>query len=161
VVEFTKELYCLLGIHLGSSTSYHPQTDGQTECINMELEQYLHVFVNECQDDWEDLLPLAEFQYNNHVHASMQHSPLMLDTCQYPCMGFEPMPPSKLETVNKFWDCMEVMEEEAKAALAKAKDDMACFYNFWHDPTPVFQPGDRVYLDASDICTNCPSQKLP
>jgi len=160
MVEFTKELDHLLGICLTSSTSYHPQMDGQTEHINMELEQYLCGFVNECQDDWEDLLPLAEFQCNNHVHASLQHSPFMLDTGWHPCMGFKPVWPSKLETVNEFWDCMEAMLEEAKAALAKAKDDMACFYNHQWDPAPVFQPGDKVYLDASDIHTNCPSQKL-
>jgi hypothetical protein len=126
VAEFTKELYRLLGIKLSSSTAYHPQSDGQTERVNMELEQYLRVFVNERQDDWEDLLPLAEFQYNNHVHASTQHTPFMLDTGRHPRMGFEPrQQPSKLETVNEFRDRMEETLTEAKAALVKAKDDMA------------------------------------
>ena len=41
VVEFTRELYRLLGIMLSMTTAYHPQADGQTECINQELEQYL------------------------------------------------------------------------------------------------------------------------
>jgi len=38
---FTRELYCLLGIKLASSTAWHPQTDGQTERVNQELDQYL------------------------------------------------------------------------------------------------------------------------
>jgi len=61
VARFTKELYCLLGIKLVSSIAWHPQTDGQTEHVNQELDQYLQLFVNERQDDWYNLLPLAEF----------------------------------------------------------------------------------------------------
>ena len=47
VAEFTQELYHLLGIKLAATTAYHPQGDGQTERLNQELEQYLHLFVNE------------------------------------------------------------------------------------------------------------------
>ena len=66
---FTRELYHLLGIKLASSTAWHPQTDGQTEHVNQELDQYLWLFVNEWQDNWYDLLPMAEFQHNNHVYS--------------------------------------------------------------------------------------------
>ena len=69
IASFTKELYRLLGIQLSSSTAWHPQMDGQTECINQELNQFLHLFVNEQQNDWYYLLPIAEFQHNNHVHS--------------------------------------------------------------------------------------------
>jgi transposase InsO family protein len=41
VADFTRELYRLIGIKLATSTAYHPQTDGQTERINQELEQFL------------------------------------------------------------------------------------------------------------------------
>src|SRR3979490_150185 len=51
VSEFTWELYRLLGIQLVATTAYHPQGDGQTEHVNQELEQYLHLFVNEQQDN--------------------------------------------------------------------------------------------------------------
>src|ERR1700709_2206943 len=47
------ELYRLLGIKLASSTSYRPQTDGQTERLNQELEQYLRIFIGERQNDWD------------------------------------------------------------------------------------------------------------
>jgi len=80
VASFTKELYRLLGIRLSSSTAWHPQTDGQTEHVNQELNQFLCLFVNERQDDWYDLLPIAEFQHNNHVHSAMQQPPFLLDT---------------------------------------------------------------------------------
>ena len=80
IAEFTWELYQLLRVKLTATTAYHPQGDRQTEQVNQELEQYLQLFVNERQDDWDKLLPLAEFQYNNHVHSATQQTPFMLDT---------------------------------------------------------------------------------
>ena len=60
----------------------------------------------------------------------MQQTPFLLDTGRHPQMGFElHQPPSQVEAVNEFTDRMKTMLEEAKAALAKAKDEMACYYN--------------------------------
>ena len=110
--------------------AYHPQGDRQMERVNQELEQYLCLFVNERQDDWDDLLPLAEFQSNNHIHSATQQTPFMLDSGRHPWMGFEPhQAESRLETVNEFWDQMDSTLVEAKSALAKAKDDMVQYYN--------------------------------
>jgi hypothetical protein len=50
--------------------------------------------------------------------------------------------------------------EEAKAALIKAKNEYIMYYNHQHEPAPVFTPGDKVWLDGSDITTNQPSLKL-
>ena len=161
VAELTWELYRLLGIKLAATTAYHPQGDGQTERVNQELEQYLRLFVNKRQDDWDELLPLAEFQYNNDVHSATQQTPFMLDSRRHPQMGFEPhQAESWLETVNEFQDRMDSTLMEAKSALAKAKDDMAWYYNRLRILAPEYQVGDKVYLDVSDICTTRPSQKL-
>jgi len=80
MLQFMCKLYHLLGIKIAASTAYHPQTDGQTEHVNQELEQYLCVFVNERQDNWDEWLPMAEFAYNNHIHSFMQHTPFFVDT---------------------------------------------------------------------------------
>jgi len=130
IARFTKELYCLLGIKLVSSTAWHPQTDRQTERVNQELDQYLRLFVNERQDDWYDLLPMVEFQHNNHIHSATQQPPFLLDTGWLPCMGFEPRQnPSGLETVNEFTERMKTAIEEAKSAIHKAQDDMKKYYD--------------------------------
>ena len=55
---------------------------------------------------------------------------------------------------------MEDALEEAKAALTKSKDDMARYYNWKWTPSPNYKPGNKVYLDASDIQTSRPSRKL-
>jgi hypothetical protein len=76
-------------------------------------------------------------------------------------MGFEPdWPQSRLESVNEFTDRMKSTLEEAKAALAKSKDDMARYYDQNRTKAPEYKPGDRVYLDAGNILTNRPSRKL-
>ncbi len=46
VSNFSCELAALLGVKLTPSTSYHPKTDGQMECMNQEIEAYLWVFVS-------------------------------------------------------------------------------------------------------------------
>jgi len=161
VAEFTRELYRLLGIKLAATTAYHPQGDGQMEQVNQELEQYLRLFTNQRQDDSVGLLPFAEFQYNNQVHSSTQHPPFLLNTGRVPQMGFElDQPRSHMESINKFKDRMTDTLEEAKAALAKLKDDMVLYYNWKHTPALEFKAGDMVFLDASDIQTTQPSRKL-
>ena len=54
VAEITKELDRILEIKMRLSKSYHPQTDGQTERMNQELEQYLRFFINHRQKDWPE-----------------------------------------------------------------------------------------------------------
>ena len=90
VAEFTREIYWLLGIKLVAITAYHPQGDRQTERVNQELEQFLWLFINQRQDNWDDLLPFVEFQYNNQIHSATQNVPFLLDTGRIPQMGFEP-----------------------------------------------------------------------
>jgi len=131
------------------------------ERINQELDQYLRLFVNERQDDWYDLLLMVEFQHNNHVHSATQQPPFLLNTGRLPCMGFEPRQnPSGLETVNKFTERMRTAIDKAKSAICKTQDDMKRYYDRRRTPAPVFKPGDKVFLDASDIRTTRPSQKL-
>jgi hypothetical protein len=118
--------------------AYHPQTDGQMEHVNQVLEGYLRIFTSQRQDDWDNFLPTGEFQYNNTIHSSTQQTPFLVDsadpflveTGRHPHMGFEPQQPwFTLESVNNFAERMALGIEEAKAALTKAKDKYAMFYN--------------------------------
>ena len=76
-------------------------------------------------------------------------------------MGFEPeQGHTRLDSRNKFKEQMEDALTEAKAALAKSKDEMSKYYDRRRTPAPVYQPGDKVYLDTSNIQMTRPSQKL-
>ena len=64
-----------LGVKSALSTAFHPQTDGETEQVNQELEQYLHVFCNFQANNWADLLPFMEFAHNAQAHSTTGKSP--------------------------------------------------------------------------------------
>jgi hypothetical protein len=50
--------------------------------------------------------------------------------------------------------------DRMQSTLAKAQDDMTRYYNHHREPAPEYTPGDKVYLDGSDIQTSRPSKKL-
>jgi hypothetical protein len=77
--RFMKELCDAIGIKRNLSTAYHPQTDGQTEHINREVETFLRHYVNYSQDNWNDTLSSAEFQYNDKTHTTTEQSPFFLN----------------------------------------------------------------------------------
>lgn len=66
------------------STAFHPQTDGQTERQNQELEAYLRMFVNWLQDDWAILFPKAQYAYNSKYNSTIQMSPIEAVTGERP-----------------------------------------------------------------------------
>jgi len=55
---------------------------------------------------------------------------------------------------------MRMVIEEVKSTICKAQDDMKRYYNRQRTPALVFNPSDKVFLNASDIQTTRPSQKL-
>ena len=73
--NFWSTLTAILKINPQKYTTFHLQTDGQTERINQRLETYLYIFCNYDQNDWFKLLSLAEFAYNNAIQESIKTSP--------------------------------------------------------------------------------------
>jgi hypothetical protein len=71
-------------VKINLSSAYHPQTDGQTEWLNQVLEQYLRCFINYHQDNWVDLLPVAEFAYNNTFQESIHQTPFFANYGYHP-----------------------------------------------------------------------------
>jgi hypothetical protein len=75
---FSTELCRLLQVHQNISTAYHPQTDGQSERTNQRLEQYLRIFIDYHQNDWDKWLPLAQYTLNTWPHAITKKTPFDL-----------------------------------------------------------------------------------
>ena len=89
VAGIMRELNRILGIESKLSMAFHLQTDGQTERVNQELEQYLRMFIDHRQEQWPEWLETAEFAYNNKAHLSTQTMPFKANYGQDPRMGFE------------------------------------------------------------------------
>jgi transposase InsO family protein len=69
--NFWRELFSLAQVTLRMSTTYHPQSDGQTERVNQCLETFLKCFVNAYPKNWLQFLPLAQFWYNTSFHSDI------------------------------------------------------------------------------------------
>jgi hypothetical protein len=150
-----------LGVKHKMSTAYHPQTDGQTERLNQILEQYLRCYVNDRQDNWIALLPLAQIAYNQSPTTTTGTSPF------YANYGFEP---------NDLTGTMEVLADNPAAALTATEiremhaslrlDLMFCrqqmtkYANRKRLEGPTLKGGDKVYLLRRNIRSNKPTKKL-
>ena len=141
-----RELNKLLEIKIKLLTAFHPQTDGQTERINQELEQYLQMFVDHCQEQWPEWLGIAEFAYNNKVYTGTKVSPFEANNSQNPRMGLELRKKSKYEEVAKFVERMKRVQEEAKTALTKAQEDMRRYIDRHRVEAVGYKVGDLVLL---------------
>src|SRR5258706_1776597 len=160
ISNFSRELAALLDIQLTPSTAYHPQTDRQMERVNQEIEAYLRVFVSHRQDDWADWLPLTKLAYNNKVHVATHWTLFELDVGQHPCLGVEPMRTSTVEAADTFVRRLDHAQEEAKATLEWAADDMKRYYDQNHQAVPEYKCGDRVWLSLQNYSSDCPMKKL-
>ncbi|GJX01995.1 reverse transcriptase domain-containing protein [Tanacetum coccineum] len=73
--RFWQSMQSALGTQLDMSTTYHPETDGQSERTIQTLEDMLRACVIDFGKGWERHLPLVEFSYNNSYHASIKAAP--------------------------------------------------------------------------------------
>ena len=83
---FWTELFAFLGTTLNISSSYHPQTDGQTEWFNCLLEEYLRHFVDARQKNWIQLLDVAQFCFNCQTSSYMGKSPFEIVSGRQPAL---------------------------------------------------------------------------
>ena len=72
----------------------------------------------------------------------------------------EPIRETRLEALDEFTTRMSQATQEARSALSKAADDMACFYDLHRQTAPVYKVGDKVWLNAPNITTTRPMKKL-
>jgi transposase InsO family protein len=88
--RFWEKLHEAMDTRLNFSSTYHPQTDGQTERVNQILEDMLRACALKDRKSWNKFLPYAEFFYNNSYQKSLKMSPfevLYRRKCRTPCFG--------------------------------------------------------------------------
>ena len=90
ILHFFRSFGKALDMRLHFTLGYHLEGDGQTEQTNQMLEQYLQVYSNYQQDNWSDLLPLAEFTYNNAPSTTTGISPFYANKGYHPNISVHP-----------------------------------------------------------------------
>jgi len=161
VAELTRELNRMLGIKTKLLMAFHPQTDGQTERMNQELEQYLWFFIEHRQKDWPEWLVAAEFAVNNKVHTATKVSPFIANYEKELRMGGDIRRKGKVESATVFVERMKKVHKEAEAALRKTQEEMKRYADRGRKETEVWKKGNRVLLSTKDLVfKERPTKKL-
>ena len=167
---FWKRLCQRIGTKPKLSTAFHPETDGQTESANAALKQYLRAYVNYNQDNWVDLLSIAEFEANSDRNSSSGIAPFLATKGYIPRNGLEPPTPwddnstqrAKREMIgaDKFIEKLEDLRRFLREELKWSQTRMEEQANRHRLPAPQFKEGDMVMLDGRNIKTTRPSKSL-
>jgi hypothetical protein len=159
--HFWSTLASILQINPYKSTSFHPQTDGQTERTNQTLEAYLRISCSYNQDDWFDWLSLAEFAYNNSRQESTKMTPFYANYGYHPSFISQFNVPSEhsAPAAADFALHLHEIHERLVENVKSAQDSQARYYDAKHSRIE-FNVGDSVWLNASNISTSRPSKKL-
>ncbi len=162
ILKFIKDLYNLLQVKSNASTAFHPQTDGQTERVNQEIEKYLCMFVNHLQTDWAEWLSLAVFAHNNRTHSSTGKSPFEVNYGYNPAVlpGTKLTGPFRTPASDTFVSKMQEVHATAKKLLEKAALQMKAQYDKKKCPAIKYKVGNKVWLDTTNLHLPQPKKKL-
>ncbi|KAI2646712.1 Transposon Tf2-6 polyprotein [Labeo rohita] len=131
------QAFCrLVGTTSSLSSGFHPQTNGQTDRANQQLERFLRCFASEHQRSWASYLVWAELSNNLHTSTATGLSPFEA------CYGFQP-------------PIFEHQEPEVEVPSAQQLQ-----HRRRHPPGRLFHVGDRVYLSTRNINLKTDSRKL-
>ncbi|ESK95209.1 hypothetical protein Moror_4032 [Moniliophthora roreri MCA 2997] len=152
-----QELGKQLGVKHMMSTAFHPQTDGESERVNQELEVFLRLFCSRQQDKWAEFLPFTEFAHNNRTHSTMKKSPFYL------MMGYNPRPlptvftKTTIPSIEARLSVLKKLREETYSLMELARRKME---NTTKRTFTPFTVGQKVWLEGKNLNFGYPSKKL-
>ncbi|KAL0368101.1 UNVERIFIED_CONTAM: Transposon Ty3-G Gag-Pol polyprotein [Sesamum calycinum] len=159
--RFWTTLFSIMGTELKFSTANHPQTDGQTERVNALVEDYLRHYVSASEQNWVDLLDVAQFNYNLHKSSAMGMSPFELAHGQQPTTPNEisvQKTGGKCPAAYRFARSKQELLDEAKDSLAKAQRRMKKYADMVSRHVE-FSVGDQELLKLAPQVLNKISSK--
>lgn len=141
------------------STAFHPQTDGQTERINQIVEQHLRTFCDYSQKNWPDLLPIAEFAYNNSYHSSIGMTPFFANVGYHPRLEVT-LHPSMVPDTDRHVKELHRIHQVAAENISKALKKHKFYADKLRKDSPTYSVGQKVWLLRRHIRTDRPSARL-
>ena len=152
--EFTNKFAAALCKALGTdhckSTSYHPQSNGQTDRMNRVLEDMVRHFVNPRQDNWDTLLPVLEFAIDNSFQESIQDTPFFLNYVRHPRVPSDVRLPESNPSAHKYLVNIYQALQKARKCLDAAQQRQKKYVD-QHMTELSFGIGDEVLLNTEHI----------
>ncbi len=151
--KFWEMLTAELRIKHKMSTTYHPQTDGQSEQMNQTVETYLRHYVNKNQNNWVQLLSTAQFAYNNTQNETTEETPFWANY-EYNPKIWQELQEHGLQSQKAILNIAEIKKLH--------KDLMNRIQQQLRQTTEVkpFKVEERVYLRMNNIHVKWRSKKL-
>jgi hypothetical protein len=141
-------IFDAIGVKHRTSTTYHPQTDGQTERYNQELEAYLRIYCTYKPDEWSNKLSLAQFAHNARTHEVIKQSPFQLMYGTKPVALPEVSEKTNSPIANNCINQLYKSREEALAAHDLARIKMM---ERTTNHTKPFKVNDQVWLESKNL----------
>lgn len=160
VSHFFRSLGKALDMVLHFTSGYHPEGDGQTERANQTLEQYLRIYCNYQQDNWSELLPLAEFAYNNAPSATTGVSPFFANKGYHPNLSVHPERDLSSARAREYAIDLDELHQFLREEMAHAQERYQGPADARRKPAPDLKIGDQVFVKAKYFRSTRPSKKL-
>ena len=148
VSNFFRSLGTALNMRLHFTSGYHPKGNRQTEYTNQTLEQYLCVYCNYQQDNWSELLPLAEFAYNNAPSATTSVSLFFVNKECHPNITVHPERNIAFSRAHNFAIDLNKLQSTLKSEISMAQQCYQKSANLQCSPASDFKVDDKVFVKA-------------
>ncbi|KAG1928442.1 retrotransposable element [Pimephales promelas] len=160
VSKFWREFCKLLGATVSLSSGFHPQSNGQTERANQDVERTLRCMVSKNPSSWSQQLSMVEYAHNTLPVSSTGLSPFECSVGYqppiFPSLESEVAVPSAhafIQRCHRTWTrARETLLQVG--ARTKAKADRH------RRKPPVYVVGSKVWLSTKNIPLRSVSNKL-
>ena len=146
---FWRTLWRRLNTKLQFSSSFHPQTDGQTEVVNRSLGDLLRCCVGDHVRNWDQNLPMAEFAYNSSINRSTGRSPfeIVMGVCPKKPIDLVPLPIASRPSVEAeaFSKHIHDIHDEVRRQIAVSNENYKSRADL-RRRFAEFQEGDMVMV---------------
>ncbi|KAF8641354.1 hypothetical protein AX16_010026 [Volvariella volvacea WC 439] len=154
-----REWQRLMQTETALSTAYHPQTDGEMERANQEIETYLRIYCGNYPKEWAEPRHITNLEFSHNFRTPNTRN----ESSFYLMMGYHPKAipdhpePSYIPDINKRLRILTEARKEAIAAHELARAHMTKWNSTKYIP---FKVGEQVWLEAKNIKTHRIAKKL-